>query len=191
MKDIQGFEGSYAINEQGEIWSYPRWGTRGGWVKKYLQYKGYEIVYLGLGKRSESKTFFVHRLVAKTFIPNPNNLPEINHKNCVKLNNRVENLEWCTHLQNMQHAYANGLVGHARGEDNPRSKINQRKANRIRKSYANGKITQRQLARLYGVNQRLIWSILHKKIWNYLSEYLPKKKHRVMSKTSIAIPPRE
>lgn len=60
--------------------------------------KGYLRV--GLGKKSLVKNFLVHRLVADAFIPNPNNLPQVNHKNSNKQDNRVENLEWCTNEYN-------------------------------------------------------------------------------------------
>ena len=60
---------------------------------------GYSQTRLAVG-RGKGKTFRIHRLVAETFIPNPNNYPEINHKNEVRTDNRVENLEWCTHKYN-------------------------------------------------------------------------------------------
>ena len=62
-----------------------------------------------LYKNGKEKLFRVHRLVAMAFLPNPNNLPQVNHKDGNKQNNSVDNLEWCEQSDNMKHAYKNGL----------------------------------------------------------------------------------
>ena len=78
-----------------------------GHIYKPSIVKGYEVLSIGNnGKHYNTK---VHRLVATAFLPNPDKLPEVNHKNGVKNDNRVTNLEWCTRSQNAKHAYANGL----------------------------------------------------------------------------------
>lgn len=71
-------------------------------------HRGYKVVYL-YDKNNKSKCHLVHRIIAKMFIPNPKKLPIINHKNGIKTDNQIENLEWCTYSQNLKHAYKNGL----------------------------------------------------------------------------------
>lgn len=65
--------------------------------------------YVGLSNRNGRKSIIIHRLVAEAFIPNPDNLPEINHKDGNKTNNCIDNLEWCTRSYNMAHSYKLGL----------------------------------------------------------------------------------
>lgn len=73
------------------------------------------------------KCLLVHRLVAQIFIPNPLNLPEVNHKNGIKTDNRFENLEWVTHAQNIQHAYDNGMIRRTYRKKFDHSKIIERR----------------------------------------------------------------
>lgn len=80
---------------------------RGGNIKPYLNNKGYWCVHMYL--KCKMYKFQVHRLIAEYFIPNPNNLPEVNHIDGNPQNNSIENLEWCTHQYNMQHAWDNDL----------------------------------------------------------------------------------
>lgn len=76
-------------------------------LKQGKSKKGYPIVYLS--KDGKQSTRVVHRLVAKAFIPNPNNLPQVNHKDGCKINNHVDNLEWCDNSYNQKHAHDTGL----------------------------------------------------------------------------------
>jgi hypothetical protein len=101
-KDIKGYEGIYQISNLGRVKSLPRWvrNRSGKYITKekilapIKTRKGYLNVHL------QSKGYSVHRLVAKAFIPNPLNLPQVNHKDENKENNSVNNLEWCTNKYN-------------------------------------------------------------------------------------------
>ena len=86
-------------NAKGEKVSYIKPGRV---LRQSTQWFGYKVVGLGAGPRKLRR---VHRLVAKAFIPNPNNLPEVNHIDCDPSNNHVDNLEWVTHRQNMEHCH--------------------------------------------------------------------------------------
>ena len=91
-RGIEGYEGLYMVSNFGRIVSFQ--GCNPKIMKLGMTHKGYQCV--GLQKDKQHKTCVVHRLVAKAFIPNPDNLPQINHKDECKTNNRVDNLEWCT-----------------------------------------------------------------------------------------------
>lgn len=73
-------------------------------MKTWLQKSGYENI--KLCKENHTYHFLIHRLVAEAFIPNPNNLPEVNHKNKIRNDNRVENLEWCSRKENLYDSYS-------------------------------------------------------------------------------------
>ena len=97
MKVLKDFDGKYAATEDGRIYSF---ATK-KFLKSQVTKKGYLTVRLGRGHNY--KNYRVHRLVADTFIPNPGNLPEVNHKDEDKTNNSVSNLEWCTQDYNLHY----------------------------------------------------------------------------------------
>lgn len=114
-KDIKGYENIYQVNEKGEIKSLDRFIVKSNGVKEFKKGKfissthnkrsNYLECHLSMnGKR---KCYKVHRLVAETFIPNPSNHPVVNHKDGNRLNNNVDNLEWCTYSENLKHSYNN------------------------------------------------------------------------------------
>lgn len=101
MKQIKGFE-HYLIDVNGVIYNSK--------FKRYIKVKLEKSGYLRVQLHNKcNKNFYLHRLIAETFIENPNNLKSINHINGIKTDNRIENLEWCTPSENLLHAYSNGL----------------------------------------------------------------------------------
>lgn len=110
-KEIPGYEGYFEVSNLGNFRSkdrivkYKQNGTRlypGKLLKCEQMQDGYQRIVLM--KEAKKKRFMCHRLVALTFIPNPDNLPQVNHKDGVKNNNCVDNLEWCTQSENEQHS---------------------------------------------------------------------------------------
>ena len=101
-KDIKGFEGKYQVSNLGRVRGFVR--VKG----KILSYHPSSDGYLRAELRKDGKKirFYVHRLVAQAFISNPDNLPEVNHKDEDKTNNKVDNLEWCTHEYNANYGTA-------------------------------------------------------------------------------------
>jgi len=103
-------------------------------------------------------TIYIHRLVAMAFIPNPNNYPQVNHKDGDKSNNNVSNLEWCNNQQNSIYARDNGLKPKV-------CKINMEIANKIRELYKTGEYSQKELGKRYRIKQNTISLIVRNKRW--------------------------
>lgn len=151
MRDIKGYEGLYAITKNGRVWSYPKkYGkTDGQWLKPFIQSKKrvngtvYSLASVGLRKNKKRKLFLVHRLIAETYIPNPEKKPQVNHINCNSLKNYVDNLEWATRQENMQHAYDNGLLNFNTKKMKEASRINLEK----------GRIACSKITRLFTIKQ--------------------------------------
>lgn len=100
---LAGYENLYYVSNLGNIQNK----RTGKILKQYMSNSGYMKVCLFKDKKK--KNHLVHRLVLTTFVPNPRNLPQVNHKNGDKTNNLLSNLEWCSPSDNIKHAYKNGL----------------------------------------------------------------------------------
>jgi hypothetical protein len=105
FKDIPNFEGRYQISNFGKVKSI-YFSHR--IIKNTISKQGY--YYVRLFVNNKKSKFFIHRLIANAFIPNPENKPQVNHIDGNKLNFNLNNLEWCTGFENMQHAHKNNLI---------------------------------------------------------------------------------
>lgn len=168
-KDVVGYEGLYQISNIGRIKSLNYNKTKKENIMKQRCVKGKEYFSIGIMKDGVSKEYKIHRLVAIAFIPNPDNKPQINHKDSDPKNNNVENLEWCTSAENIQHAFKYGRKTQ-KGEKNnmcshPDSIIKQM----LR--YKNlPMFTQQDISDIFGIDRRYISAIFRGKVRGYLQE---------------------
>lgn len=171
-KWIKGYHGLYFIRTNGEVYSTPKKNNRGyihsGKILKQQKNEfGYNLVCLR--KNGKSKHAKIHRLVAISFIPNPNKKRCVNHIDGNKNNNHIENLEWVTHSENHQHAYDSGLWDKRRKSTRIVGKMNRLVKNnvvlKIRLLYKSGKHKQSELSKMFNISKYSIYNIVHFKTY--------------------------
>lgn len=169
-KGIIGYEGLYEVSNLGRVKSLKkdRYNYRGTWIQREKILKdancgGYRIV--SLTKNLTHKSRRVHILVAESFIYNKRGLKEINHKNGIKTDNNVENLEWCTRSENCIHSYAMGLSNSTGNKAHNRI-LSYKQVLEIRDKFIPFVYKRKQLAQEYNVSEATIKAILSRKIWS-------------------------
>lgn len=165
----------YEISIAGEVRSKDRWADvsngrsyylMGRMLSQVVKNNGYLQVCLYI--KGVKKYCLVHRLVAKAFIPNIENLPQINHKNCIKTDNRVENLEWISPKGNISHMIINNLRDSPKGENHFMCKISDIDAAKAVGLYKSGKYLMREVAAMFNIHRRTLGDIINGKTRKYL-----------------------
>ena len=176
-QDIAGWQGLYAVSTLGRVRSYDRGmidrntGTaylhkgRVLTMKKSGLYHGVSLFLDGVGRR-----FYIHRLVAQAFVPNPSGRPEVNHIDGDKFNNCASNLEWVTRSENAKHAFDTGLRKPSpmpKGEQHHSSKLTENDVRRIRSEFKPG--DGPALACEFGVTPPVIYRIVNGTNWKHVA----------------------
>ena len=159
-KPVIGYEGKYQVSDRGRI-------RRINHLKPRNNRYGYPYVVL-VGEGRKRETIQVHKLVTEAFIgPRPESL-QVNHIDANKENNRADNLEYVSHLENIRHAIKLGLSEHyyRRGEAKQSAKLTEEQVLEIRKLA--GTMSQGEIARRYNTQPSNVWSIINRKTWKHL-----------------------
>lgn len=168
-KDVVGYEGYYQISNFGNVKSLSRIKLHKGYIPLLTKEKlmkininKYGYSYISLEKNKKQKYCLIHRLVGIAFIDNNKNKTDINHKNGVKHDNRLENLEWLTRKENTIHSAKTGLT--KIGELNYCTKLKNKDVLKIRES----SLSTKELSQIYNVSVSTIYNIKSRKKWKYI-----------------------
>ena len=170
---VVGYEGLYSVSNLGRVRSEARTVIRtDGRIQDVpekmmiLFPSNCEYLRVGLNKDNRQKSHLVHRLVAKAFIDNPEELPQVNHLNRVRTDNRLENLEWTTAKENIKHRDIEN--DYNIGENSHLSKLKAIDVELIREMWSTWKMTQTEIAKLFSTSQANISEICLRKSWSHI-----------------------
>lgn len=174
-KPVKGYEDYYEVSDQGEVRTIERYVElpthryvkRQKMLTQFDDGRGYKHVKLYDGK-GNPKSFTVHKVVAITFIDNPNNYIEINHIDHNKHNNCVDNLEWITRSENVKHSYKMRDPKTYKGSGNKNSKLTEEQVIQMREEHKTGEFTYKQLADKYSVGTTLVGYIIKNQVWKHV-----------------------
>lgn len=143
--DIKGYEGLYQLSNLGKVKALQKevnnpWGTSTIRKEKLLKIRPIgkkRYIHVKLVDNTKISYFTLHRLLALHFIPNPEGKPIINHKDSNPFNNSLDNLEWCTHSENTQHAFKNGRCEYMKQVNSMKLKLRHQQKDSTLKNYRN------------------------------------------------------
>lgn len=172
-RPVKGFEGKFEVSNDGKVKSLPWQQIHSKTGKVFLKkerllkirfgssFNGYSSVAI------QGKSYFHHRVIAEAFIPNPDNKPCVNHKNGIKTDNRIENLEWVTKSENSIHSFAIGLQSN-KGDKHPGHKLTESEVLSIRLRYSLGESSWKIFKSIGRISYTNIKDIIAKRIWSHL-----------------------
>lgn len=168
---MEDFISNYKVYEDGRVQRVvlnPEMGKSyiGRFLKEDIGKKGY--VRVTLCNNGIARKFLVHRLVATLYIPNPESLPEVNHKDGNTRNNCVENLEWVSKSSNRRHALDILKCNVCKGEDRPEAKLTEALVRLIRSDVNSEGFNITQTAKLLGVSRTAVQDVVHNRTWKHV-----------------------
>ena len=166
-KTYKGVTTEYDLSDTYEISNTGKVRRKGKLTERKLRLKHDGYLDVMLYKDGKHLTCSIHRLVATTFLENTDNKRTVNHIDGDKTNNNVDNLQWATDSEQQKHAYDNGLRVPTKGEQHGRAKLTKDEVREIRERRDIG-WSIIKLAKEYGVDQKNIYSIIHRKLWTHV-----------------------
>lgn len=159
MKPVPGYP-KYLATKDGRVYTTR---LREGWLKPSADKNGY-VRYSVTLDNGKSRGIYAHQIVASTYLPNPDKKKYVNHLDHDKSNNTVENLAWCTHLENIRHDWAMGKRTIKYGEESYNPKTTAKDVRKMRELYAKGE-KQTALAEMFGISQPAVSQIMRGITW--------------------------
>lgn len=170
---VSGTNNRYLISNMGRLLALYWKGSQQPKIMSPAKCKRKGYLKTVIIRDGKNRNVSIHRLVCNAFLPNPENKPQINHKNYVTDDNRLENLEWCTAKENMKHAYLNGRLkppvctDHVQGSRVGTSKLNEQQVREIRAKFKRRVYTRQMLGDEYGVSPLTIKDVILRR-WKHV-----------------------
>lgn len=165
LRDVPGYEGRYAVTREGRLWSHPGFKKPGGWIVGKVSKDGYR--YVCVRKDGQAQTLRVSAVVLETFVcPRPEG-HEADHINNVRNDDRLVNLRWLTRKENVGRIWSQGRRT-MRGTNNSHSFLSEQDVLQIRRTYARGGVSYKNLALQLGLKKSHVADICSRRTWSHI-----------------------